>query len=94
MYVAEFLWDEVNEEKVSAHGISPDDVDDVLGEPFATFRNRRGMRGAYQLVGRDRQGRYVTIIIEPVIGDTGIWRPVTAWPSKSSEASRAQQQGV
>lgn len=92
--VEEFIWDDTNEAKVLARAISPDAIDEILTSRFAVFRNRRNMTGAYQVVGRDLQGRYLTVIIEGSSADNTIWRPVTAWPSKQSEVTKAQQQGV
>lgn len=92
-----FAWDEVNESKVERHGLSADRVDEVLDRRVAIFRNRRGMRGAYLLVGRDFQGRHITVIIERyavVDPNEHIWRPVTAWASKASEVANADRQGV
>ncbi|MCC6381953.1 MAG: hypothetical protein IT304_05555 [Dehalococcoidia bacterium] len=93
--VEEFYWDETNEKKVQDHGLSADDVDALLlAGPFVVFANRKGLPGSYQLVGRDLNGRYVTVIIQPVPGVPGGWRPVTAWLSKKGEMTKAQHQGV
>lgn len=93
--VEEFLWDDLNESKVQGHGLSADAVDSILeATSFAIFANKRGMRGAYQLVGRDYTGRFITVIIQPTPGDPHLWRPVTAWPSKKGETTKAQKQGV
>ena len=90
-----FLWDEENERKVQAHGLSPNDIDDVLGtESFAVFENRRGLPGSYQVVGRDFNGRWVTVIVQPTAFSPGVWRPRTAWPSKRGEITKARRQGV
>ncbi len=89
-----FAWDADNEEKIagSHRAITPDDVDEVLLRRYASFRNKRGRRGAYQIVGRDSHGRYLTIIVEP--HDRRVWRPVTVWESSDGERNKAQKQGV
>jgi hypothetical protein len=92
--VNEFEWDEVNEEKVLRHRVSPDDVDDVLTQRYAIFRNKRARRGTYQVIGRDLTGRYLTVIIEPGSHGFGSWRPVTAWESDDDEKSKAKRQGA
>ncbi len=93
--VREFAWDDQNEAKVFAHGIDPESVDDVLiAGRYAVFENRRGLPGSYQLIGRDFNGRFITVIIEPQAGTTGLWRPRTAWPSKRGEITKARKQGV
>jgi hypothetical protein len=92
--VDEFAWDPENIEKVHAHGLRPDDIDDALDSGPAFFRNRRDRRGMYQLVGRDRSGRYITVVIEPSARGRGVWRPITAWFSKQGEITKARKQGV
>jgi hypothetical protein len=76
---------------VARHDVDPDDVDAVLEGRFAIFRNRRDGRGQYQLVGKDSQGRYLTVIVEPTSRDADRWRVVTAWQSKLSEISKARR---
>jgi uncharacterized DUF497 family protein len=88
-----FLWDDDNEAKVAAHGLRPEDVDATLETRHAVFSNPRGRPGSAILVGRDGNGRWITIVIEPV-PSTDDWRPRTAWPSKLGEITRARKQGM
>jgi len=80
-----FYWDEHNTEKIWAHGFRPTDVESILLARHAIRRNRKGRRGMYLVVGFDRAGRYITVVVEPFPGRSHIWRPITAWPSKRSE---------
>jgi len=81
-----FLWDDRCEAKVWAHGLSPVEVDSILDGDFLVRRNRKARRGPFQMIGRSRGGRVITVIIEPTTTSPLLWRPITAWPSKPSEA--------
>lgn len=92
--ISAFEWDDENEQHVSRHGLSPDEVDDVLMSRVAIFRNKRAGSGLYQLIGRRIDGRFVTVIIEPTLVDSSIWRPITAWLSSTAERNKARRQGI
>jgi len=79
-----FVIDEANEEEFAGHGLSAGRVTQVLERTFVVLRNRKGRRGLYLIVGRDRGGAYISTPIERT-GTTGVWRPITAWPSKAGE---------
>jgi hypothetical protein len=81
-----FVWDDENEDKVWVHGLRPGDIDSMLDSTHVVRRNRKDRRGVQQVIGCDRGGRVITVIIEPVGVEGRLWRPVTAWPSKPSEA--------
>jgi hypothetical protein len=80
--IEEFAWDDLNEAKVSAHGLTPEEVDEVLESRMAVRRNKGQRRGTHKIHGRTLGGREVTIIIEPTAEAT-VWRPVTGWPGWS-----------
>ena len=92
--VQTFAWDEDNEEHVDRHGLTAEAIDQILAERVVAFRNKRGARGAYLVVGRDFQGRYLTVIIEPSPVDSTEWRVITAWPSSPAEQNKAKRQGI
>lgn len=93
--VTHFAWDDENERKVLANGVSPNSVDQLLEtESYAVSNNRRGVEGSVQLVRKDFNGRYVTVIIQPTPGDATVWRLKTAWPSKAGEVTKARKQGA
>jgi uncharacterized DUF497 family protein len=81
-----FVIDEDNEEKVQRHGLSTDQVLQVLDGPHRIKRNRSQRRASYLVIGRDYQDQCIAIPIEPT-HDPRIWRPVTAWPCKLHEWS-------
>jgi hypothetical protein len=85
--VFDFEIDDDNRDKFASHGLTGEQVDEVLGNRFVVVRNRRGRRAPYLLIGRDNGGRCITIPIEPTT-DPVVWRPVTAWPCKLSEEVR------
>ena len=85
--IHDLAFDDENEEKLSQRGISPEDAVDLLEQPHVLIRNKRQHRGLYKLIGRDRGGRILTIILEPTtIKST--WRPVTGWLSSRAEQRR------
>jgi uncharacterized DUF497 family protein len=82
-----FLFDAENETKFAAHGIRPEQVDQILDEAFIVARNRKQRRAAYLVIGRDWGGACIAVPTEPT-NDPTVWRPVTAWPCKAAEAAR------
>lgn len=85
--VHDFLYDDENEEKFASHGLSVDQVDQVLDSGFVVVPNRKGRRAPYLVIGVDHGGRCIAIPVEPT-HDPVLWRPITAWPCKESEAAR------
>ena len=84
LQVDDLLFDEVNESKFGDHGITAEQVLDVLALPHVIERNRGGRSASHLLIGRDRGGRCLAVPIEATY-DKQLWRPVTAWPCKPGE---------
>ena len=84
-----FAFDEENEAKCAAHGITPGQVFAVLRSSFVSVRNRKQRRASHLLIGRDVAGRCLAIPVEAT-PDPVIWRPVTAWYCKSGEEALLQ----
>ena len=82
-----FVFDERNDEKITEHGIRLEQVVQLLDGEFLVVPNRKARRAAYLVIGRDWGGTCIAVPIEPT-HDPHIWRPVTAWPCKRSEANR------
>ena len=82
--IRDFMFDDANEAKFAAHGITVPQVDAILDHRFATQRNRKGRRGLYLVVGRDGSGVCIATPVEPT-HVPGLWRPITAWYCKPSE---------
>lgn len=82
-----FHFDDENEEKLWSHGLTPIQVLQVLEHSHRIKKNRGQRRGAYLIIGRDRQGQCLAIPIEPT-HDRRLWRPITGWYCKASEWSQ------
>jgi hypothetical protein len=85
--ICEFLIDEENEEKFWSHGLTVDRVLDILDRRYTVVPNRKGRRGVYLLIGRDRSGECLAVPVEAT-HDPVVWRPVTAWRCKDVERAR------
>jgi uncharacterized DUF497 family protein len=83
-FVEDFAFDEENEEEMAAHGVSPEQLLQVLDRPYRVRKNRRQRRASHLIIGRDRQHQCIAIPIEPT-HVRGLWRPVTAWYCKHHE---------
>jgi hypothetical protein len=88
--IADFLFDDENEDKMAVHGLNPRRVLQVLENVHIIVPNRRGRRAPFLIVGRDNGGACISIPIEPT-HDPLMWRPVTAWLSKNSEQRQLEQ---
>jgi uncharacterized DUF497 family protein len=85
--VAEFQFSERAATKKREHGISFDQLTEVLNHPRVAVRNRKHRAADYLLIGRDNSGRCITIPMVPT-DDPNLWRPITAWYCKPSEAAK------
>jgi uncharacterized DUF497 family protein len=86
--VESFEWDDGNTAHCAAHGVWPEDLEDALfsGE-YVVVRNRKTGTAPYLFIGRDRSGRCVAAPIVQAT-ETGVWRPISAWPCKPAEEAR------
>lgn len=84
--IAELLYDERAEAKMWDHGVDALQLAEiVLTQQYVIVRNR-GNRAALHIVyGRDFQGRCIAVPIIPAT-QPGVWRAITAWYCKPSEA--------
>jgi uncharacterized DUF497 family protein len=82
--IEDFLFDEENEEEITTHGLSIFQVLQILENISIIVPNRKYRRGVYLIVGRDNGGKCISSPIEPTY-KAGLWRPITAWPSKKGE---------
>jgi uncharacterized DUF497 family protein len=85
--IHELAFDDENEEELGRHGITPGNIEDILAGGYSLVRNKRRRRGLYKIIGKDRGGRIVTVIVEPTRKRT-VWRPVTGWPSTRGEITQ------
>ena len=73
------IWDDGeggNVEHVAQHGLTPDEVDDVLLDSGSTF-DRSRQSGLPAAFGRTGTGRYIVVVFEEIDPDTVY--PVTAY---------------
>ena len=68
-------------------GILPEDLYAILDTRYVVTRNRRRRSASHVLIGYDLQGPCLAAPIAPT-HDPGIWRVLTAWPCKPSEAAK------
>jgi uncharacterized DUF497 family protein len=82
--IAELEFDDYNEDKLSAHGVTAQEVVQLLENMFTVRLNKRSGIGERQLIGRTNGGRVLTVVLAPTaVADR--WRPITGWDSTSSE---------
>jgi hypothetical protein len=74
-------------DKLWAHGLRPSQVRTILSRRWVAIRNRPDRAAPYLLIGRDDQGRCLTMPIVPT-DDPLVWRVVTGWYCKRSEVAK------
>lgn len=92
MRITGFEWDDDNEPHVARH-IAPDDVEAIPHSRYLSLRNKRSGSGDYKVIGRDRGGRLVTVIVAATDSPT-IWRPITAMQANRHERTLAETAGI
>jgi hypothetical protein len=75
------------EAKFWGHGITREQVEAVLHNYWVSIPNRRHRAADHLVIGLDNSGRCLTIPVLPT-EDPVIWRPITAWYCKPSEAAK------
>jgi len=80
-------WDEHNGWKPLAHGISLDEVEEVL---YCDPLVRRSRSSRYVALGRTDEGRYVLVVFEAKLA--GVIRPITARPMRPDERRLYQKE--
>lgn len=85
--IIEFEFTDQAIDKLWGHRIDPEQLYTVLANRHVITRNRSGRAAPYVLIGRDEQGRCLAIPVAPT-HDRLIWRVITAWYCKKSEAAK------
>jgi uncharacterized DUF497 family protein len=85
-----FLIDDDNEDKFARHSLSARAVSQVLDNEHLILPNRKRRRARYLVIGLDNGGSCIAIPVEPTRDHT-VWRPITAWPCKSTELAKLQE---
>lgn len=76
--------DEGNEAELLRHHVRPRDVWDLFENDPAWRRNRSRRAGTHQMIGRDRGGRLLTVVVLWKEATLTI-RPITGWDSSDAE---------
>ena len=82
IYFLEF--DDDNVEHIHAHGVFPEEIEQVTGNRYATARNRRAPASRIMMFGFTDGGRALSVVLEAT-QDPAVWRPVTAWDATPEE---------
>ena len=85
--VLELVFTDTGEDKLWSHGITTDQAQSVLFGRVVVTRNRAGRTAPFVLIGHDEHGRCLTLPIVPT-DQWGVWRVITGWPCKPSEAAK------
>lgn len=74
-------WDDANREHATRHGITEEEINQVLRGSPVIRRNRKGRSGDYYAFGSTHGGREVVVV---VAWDSArrIIRPITAWEQR------------
>ena len=79
-------FDERNEAKLAAHGVSIREAFQVLEGVPRALRNH-GEGAPWVIIGPTATGRMITLPIDPT-DEPGIWRPRTTYDSSRTESRR------
>jgi hypothetical protein len=93
MDIDELEFDDANRHHIWEHGLAVELLDEILDGRYMLLRNRSGASGPFRLIGRDRGGALVTLVIART-ATPGRWRVVTGWLSDAEERTHAARQGV
>jgi hypothetical protein len=72
---------------LAAHGISPDEVEQVFGIGPRWAANRKNRPGDWKMMGLTKGDRRLTIIVH-YDSDAKVIRPITGWPPTPGELTR------
>jgi uncharacterized DUF497 family protein len=90
MESVEFEWDEDNVEHLAAHGISPEEVEDLFEGPVLRRRGGTDARDRFRVLGRTPAGRYLAIVIQQK--GRGVIRAFTGWEMRPHERNLYDRQ--
>jgi hypothetical protein len=85
--IAELIYSERAIEKMWDHRVTPAQLDDTLNSRYVVESNRSHRAAPFILYGTDAQGQCIAAPIVPT-GDRLVWRVITAWYCKRSEAAK------
>ena len=88
MRIERLAWDEWNLAHIRKHGVTAQEVEEILGHPFSREDTYKGRE---QLIGSIDTGRILSIVIGPVPGEDGSHYVFSARPASSRERRRYAQ---
>ena len=83
MRIATLLWDDWNEDHITRHGVSAEEVEEVCANPGRMLRRARG--GTYIVFGCTTDGRELVVILVPRGPEPSFFYPITARAMTHSE---------
>lgn len=87
MRIRELIWPQDRVEHIAAHGVSPDDVEQVcFGDPLVLRGKTEGEKPVYYVLGQTAAGRYLFCVLIQFPDSRGY--PVTARAMTESEQRR------
>ena len=85
--ILDFVISDRAESKMWWHGISREQVYEMLQNRLVVVENRKNRAARHVVIGRDNNGRCIAVPVLPTDRST-VWRPITAWHCKPSEAAK------
>jgi uncharacterized DUF497 family protein len=70
-----FVWDDENESHLAEHGVSREEFEEVVSDPYRVRRSRS--TGRPMSIGYTSEGRYLTCVYE-ILDATTVY-PITAY---------------
>ena len=83
MRIGRLVWFRGNVEKLAGHGVSRDDVEDLVDQDNYTVDRRPEYPDQVRITGYTREGRWFTIVMEDLGEDA--YRPITGWGATRAE---------
>ena len=85
--IAKIITSDHAESQMFRRGITTDQLLEVLANRYVISRNRKQRSASHIILGHDNSGRCLAVPVVPT-GDPLVWRALTAWPCKPSEAAK------
>jgi len=90
VFVAAFEWDDANEEHLGAHGIDPEEVEEVFEDIVVRRRGGTDSPDRFRVLGRTSAGRYLAVVYQLKQGS--VVRPITGWDMRPHERTLYDRQ--
>lgn len=84
MEIAGLVWTRHNAAKLAEHGIAQDEVEELVAGTYA-LDVHPDYPDQVRITGPTFAGRFLTIALEPVDEEQGLWSPITGWQASDTE---------